>query len=46
MLWLYRRVVFGEIKNNELKKMFDLDRSEILILSFISFTNFIFWFLS
>ncbi len=33
MLWLYRRVVFGEIKNNELKKLFDLNRSEILILT-------------
>ena len=32
MLWLYRRVVFGEIKNNELKKMVDLNRSEIIIL--------------
>ena len=32
MLWLYRRVVFGEIKNNELKKMNDLNKSEILIL--------------
>ena len=33
MLWLYRRVIFGEIKNHELKKMLDLDRSEILILA-------------
>ncbi len=32
MLWLYRRVVFGEIKNSELKKMLDLDKSEIFIL--------------
>ena len=30
MLWLYRRVVFGEIKNSELKKMLDLNKSEIL----------------
>tara|TARA_B100001741_G_C16426393_1_gene538760 strand:- start:2 stop:964 length:963 start_codon:yes stop_codon:yes gene_type:complete len=36
MLWLYRRVVFGEIKNNELKKLFDLNRSEILILTFLA----------
>ena len=33
MLWLYRRVVFGEIKNYELKKMIDLSRSEIIILA-------------
>ena len=33
MLWLYRRVIFGEIKNNELKKMLDLNRSELLILA-------------
>jgi len=32
MLWLYRRVVFGEIKNEELKQMKDLNKSEILIL--------------
>ena len=36
MLWLYRRVVFGEIKNNELKKLLDLNRSEILILTFLA----------
>ncbi len=33
MLWLYRRVVFGEIKNDELKNMVDLNRSEIIILA-------------
>ena len=33
MLWLYRRVVFGEIKNNELNKMFDLSRTEIILLA-------------
>ena len=32
MLWLYRRVVFGEIKNKELLKMPDLDNSEKFIL--------------
>ena len=32
MLWLYRRVVFGEIRNEELKQMKDLNKSEILIL--------------
>ncbi len=33
MLWLYRRVVFGEIKNDELNKMFDLSRTEMLLLA-------------
>ena len=32
ILWLYRRVVFGEIKNKELKKMTDINKIEILIL--------------
>ena len=32
MLWLYRRVVFGKIRNEELKQMKDLNKSEILIL--------------
>ena len=33
MLWLYKRVVFGKLVNEELKKMFDLNRSEYLLLS-------------
>ena len=33
MLWLYKRVVFGEIQKNEIKKMPDLNKSEIFILS-------------
>ena len=32
MLWLYRRVVFGELVNNNLLKLKDLDNSEKLIL--------------
>ena len=32
MLWLYRRVVFGKLINNELLKMTDLDKSEKFIL--------------
>ena len=32
MLWLYRRVVFGELVNNNLLKIKDLDNSEKLIL--------------
>ena len=32
MLWLYKRVVFGQIQNDDLKKMIDLNYSEIIIL--------------
>lgn len=31
MLWLYKRVVFGELKNKELKNIKDLDRREVII---------------
>ena len=33
MLWLYKRVVFGKIINEDLKKIVDLNRSEYFILS-------------
>jgi NADH-quinone oxidoreductase subunit M len=32
MLWLYKRVVFGKLVNNDLNKLTDLDKSEYLIL--------------
>ncbi len=32
MLWLYKRIIFGEIINSELKSMADLKKFEILIL--------------
>jgi len=32
MLWLYKRIIFGEIINNELKLMVDLKKFEIIIL--------------
>jgi len=32
MLWLYRRIIFGKIKNLEIKKMLDLKKHEIIIL--------------
>ena len=32
MLWLYKRVVFGEIIDKDLLKMPDLDKSELIIL--------------
>ena len=33
MLWLYKRVVFGELINKDLKNMVDLNKSELIILS-------------
>ena len=33
MLWLYKRVVFGKLVNEDLKKIVDLNRSEYFILS-------------
>jgi len=32
MLWLYRRVVFGRLVNSEIKKMPDLNKTELYIL--------------
>jgi len=32
MLWLYKRIIFGKIINNELKSMIDLKKFEIIIL--------------
>jgi NADH-quinone oxidoreductase subunit M len=32
MLWLYKRVVFGKLANNDLNKLTDLDKSEYFIL--------------
>jgi NADH-quinone oxidoreductase subunit M len=32
MLWLYKRVVFGKLEKNELKKLNDLNMSEGTIL--------------
>ncbi len=32
MLWLYKRVIFGKIKNVELKKLFDLNKIESFVL--------------
>jgi NADH-quinone oxidoreductase subunit M len=32
MLWLYKRVVFGKLVNNDLNKLSDLDKSEYFIL--------------
>ena len=44
MLWLYKRVVFGKLVNEDLKKMFDLNRSEYLILSCLAVPTLFFGF--
>ncbi len=37
MLWLYRRVIFGRIANSEIKKIKDLDRTEMYISYILCF---------
>jgi len=44
MLWLYRRIVFGEITNTEVKKLVDLNRTEMIILSVLAFVSIVFGF--
>ena len=44
MLWLYKRVIFGKIKNNELKKIYDLNKTEVFIFSSLAFTVIFFGF--
>ena len=44
MLWLYKRVIFGKIINQEIKKLSDLNKSEILILSTLAFVIILFGF--
>ncbi|MHB1686311.1 MAG: NADH-quinone oxidoreductase subunit M [Ignavibacteriaceae bacterium] len=41
LLWLYQRVVFGEVKNPKLNELTDMNKREIFILSAIFV--FIFW---
>ena len=44
MLWLYKRVVFGKLVNSDLKKMLDLDKSELFILSCLAIPTLYFGF--
>ena len=44
MLSLYKRVVFGKLSNEELKKMPDLDNSEYLILLILAVPTLFFGF--
>ena len=37
MLWLYRRVIFGRVASSEIKKMMDLDKTEICIFASLVF---------
>ena len=44
MLWLYKRVVFGKLINNDLKQMIDLNKSELFILSCLAIPTLFFGF--
>ena len=44
MLWLYRRTIYGEIKNADVKKLFDLKKHEIIILWSIAVPSIFFGF--
>ena len=42
MLWLYKRVIFGKMTNSELKKMTDLNKTEIYIFASLVFLTLFF----
>ena len=44
MLWLYKRVVFGKLINEDLKQMVDLNKSEYLILTCLAVPTLFFGF--
>ena len=44
ILWLYKRVIFGRLINSDLKKMIDLNKSEIFILTCLAIPTLIFGF--
>ncbi len=44
ILWLYRRIIFGEITNPEVKNLKDLNNSELIILTFLAFITIFFGF--
>ena len=44
MLWLYKRVVFGELINKDLKNLVDLNKSEIIILTALAMPSLYFGF--
>ena len=44
ILWLYKRVIFGDLINEDLKKMLDLNKSEFFILSCLAIPILLFGF--
>ena len=42
MLWLYRRIIFGKILNNEIKELNDLNKTEFYILTSLVFLTMFF----
>jgi NADH-quinone oxidoreductase subunit M len=44
MLWLYKRVVFGKLINDDLKKIIDLKKPEIIILWSLAIPTILFGF--
>ena len=44
MLWLYKRVIFGKIKNKKLNNIVDLNKTEILIFATLAFLTIFFGF--
>ena len=44
MLWLYKRVVFGKLIHEDLKKMLDLNKSEAIILTCLAIPTLFFGF--
>jgi NADH-quinone oxidoreductase subunit M len=44
MLWLYKRIIFGKITNNEFKSIKDLTKTELYILSSLAFLTIFFGF--
>jgi NADH-quinone oxidoreductase subunit M len=44
MLWLYKRVVFGKLINEDLKSMIDLNKSEYFILTCLAVPTLFFGF--
>ena len=44
MLWLYRRIVFGDLVKEDLKKMLDLNKTEVLILWSLAIPTILFGF--
>ena len=44
MLWLYKRVIFGNIKSNTIKEIKDINISEGLVLSLLAIATIVFGF--